>query len=371
MGNRDVILNNKLRGKVRTLKWENNELKLIDQRKLPFKEAYVSCKSAESVASAIKNMIVRGAPAIGVSAAYGVVLAALKYRGKDKESFKIYMNENMKMLADTRPTAINLFWALERMKKVISECSNCDVFEIKEKLAEEAGEIEREDLEINLKISGNGKNVFKKTDRKIKVLTHCNAGALATSGYGTALGVIKSLNEEGMLASVIVDETRPFLQGARLTSWELHQEGIPFFIIADNMAGYFMAEKEIDAVIVGADRIALNGDTANKIGTLNLSILALFYNIPFYVAAPLSTVDVKTKTGRDIPIEYRNEREIRTISGINIIPEFMPVKNPAFDVTPADNITAIITEEGVIYPPFMDEFVRIFMNKNINIESGV
>ncbi len=371
MGDRDVIFNSGLYSKVRTLRWENNALKLVDQRKLPFKEVYVYCRTAGSLAKAIKDMVVRGAPAIGVAAAYGVVLAALKYKGKIKENFKIYMDGNIKMLAETRPTAINLFWALDRMKNVISGCTGCEVGEIKERLAEEAMKIEKQDLEINLEISQNGKEVFKETGKKIKILTHCNAGALATSGYGTALGVIKSLNREGRLANVIVDETRPFLQGARLTSWELYQEKIPFFVISDNMAGYFMAKGEVDAVIVGADRIALNGDTANKIGTLSLSVLAHFYNIPFYIAAPISTVDLNMRTGSDIPIEYRDEKEVRTISGINIIPEYMPVKNPAFDVTPAGNITAIITEEGVIYPPFRDKFVRIFRNKNFNIESGV
>ncbi len=371
MGDRDLISNSEAQSRVKTLIWENNVLKLVDQRKLPFRETYINCRSAENVARAIKDMVVRGAPAIGVAAAYGVALAALRYGGKSKKEFKSYINKSLKILEETRPTAANLFWALDRMRGALSRHVGLGIDETREKVIEEAREIEREDLEINFKLSRNGIKIFKETGKKIKILTHCNAGALATSGYGTAIGVIKSLNKEGRLASVIVDETRPFLQGARLTSWELYQEEIPFFIISDSMAGYFMSKKEVDAVIVGADRIALNGDTANKIGTLSLSILARFYHIPFYVAAPISTIDIKIKTGDDIPIEQRDEREVREISGKTIIPEFMPVKNPAFDVTPADNVTAIITERGLIYPPYKDKFIKIFGNKNLNIESGV
>src|SRR4030066_165028 len=290
MGNGNIDFNHSPESSVRTLKWDNNVLKLIDQRKLPFEEVYVSCKTAACVAKAIKNMVVRGAPAIGVSAAYGVALAALNFKGKDKEKFAGYINGNIELLAGTRPTAVNLFWALDRMKKV--------------------------------------------------------------------LAVNRSLNKEGKLANVIVDETRPFLQGARLTAWELYRDRIPFFIISDNMAGYFMSKEEVDAVLVGADRIASNGDTATKIGTLSLSILAGCYGIPFYVAAPLSTVDIKIESGDNIPIEYRDGREMREISGKTIIPEYMPVENPAFDITPAGNITAIITERGIIYPPYKKNILK-------------
>lgn len=349
--------------KVCTLLWEKSVLKLIDQRKLPFEEVYVSCKSADSVAKAIKDMVVRGAPAIGVAAAYGVALAALKFSGEDKEKFADYINENIRLLSGARPTAVNLFWALDRMKKILTSDKNLEVEKIKDKLIEEAREIEKQDLEINWKIGQNGKKIFGKAAGKIKILTHCNAGALATSGYGTALAVIRSLDAEGKVANVIVDETRPFLQGARLTAWELHQEEIPFFIISDNMAGYFMSIGEVDTVLVGADRIASNGDAANKIGTLSLSILARYYRIPFYVAAPISTVDIKIESGDNIPIEYRDEKEMREVLGKIIIPEFMAVENPAFDVTPAENITAIITEERVIYPPYKKNIGKIFKSK--------
>ncbi len=349
--------------RVCTLLWEKSVLKLIDQRKLPFKEVYVSCKSADSVAKAIKDMVVRGAPAIGVAAAYGVALAALKFRGEDKKKFADYINENIRLLSGARPTAVNLFWALDRMKKILTSDKNLEVEKIKDKLIEEAREIEKQDLEINWKIGQNGKKIFDKATGKIKILTHCNAGALATSGYGTALAVIRSLDAEGKVTNVIVDETRPFLQGARLTAWELHREEIPFFIISDNMAGYFMSIGEVDTVLVGADRIASNGDAANKIGTLSLSILARYYRIPFYVAAPISTVDIKMESGDNIPIEYRDEKEMREVLGKIIIPEFMAVENPAFDVTPAGNITAIITEERVIYPPYKKNIGKIFKSK--------
>ncbi len=366
MGNGNINYLNGEKSGVCTLKWESNTLRLIDQRKLPFKEKYIYCKTVDSVAKAIKNMAVRGAPAIGVSAGYGVALAALKFKGKNKKEFTDYIHKNIKLLAQTRPTAVNLFWALDRMKKVLTENRDLEISEIREKLTNEAREIERQDLEINWKIGQNGKKIFKDAGgkvNKVKILTHCNAGALATSGYGTALAVIRNLNEEGKLANVIVDETRPFLQGARLTAWELYQEKIPFFIISDNMAGYFMSRGEVDAVLVGADRIASNGDTANKIGTLSLSILARFYHIPFYVAAPVSTIDIKIESGDNIPIEYRDNKELREILGKVIVPEFMPVKNPAFDVTPANNITAIITERGIIYPPYEKNIVKVFKNK--------
>lgn len=293
-----------------TLKWERPVLKLIDQRKLPFEEVYFECKNTKDVEEAIIEMVVRGAPAIGVTAAYGVAIAALGYKGSKKDDFLSYMDGEINILSKTRPTAVNLFWALKRMNKIISDNNETDIDNIIEKVVLEAERIEEEDLKINYRLGDNGLKVFEGRTGKIKVLTHCNAGALAASGYGTALAVVRSLHGAGKIENVIVDETRPFLQGARLTAWELHQEKIPFYIISDNMAGYYISKGEVDAVIVGADRIAANGDSANKIGTLGLSILAKYYNIPFYIVAPISTIDINTRTGDEIPIEQRDEKEV-------------------------------------------------------------
>jgi len=345
---------------VRTLIWNKKTLKLIDQRELPFKEIYVNCKTSKDVGSAIKDMVVRGAPAIGVSAGYGVALAAIEFTGKDRLAFITHLKSSIDMLSKTRPTAINLFWALGRMSKAIDKNSNLGIDEIRKIIIREAEDIEEEDLQINYRLGENGKDIFINSRKKLKILTHCNAGALATSGYGTALGVIRSLRRAGKVKNVIVDETRPYLQGARLTAWELYQEKIPFFIISDNMSGYFMSEGEVDIVIVGADRIAANGDSANKIGTMSISIMAKYFDIPFYVAAPMSTIDTKTKNGLKIPIEQRGEEEVRKVLGKIIIPEYMPVRNPAFDVTPNQNITAIITQKGIIYPPFEENIKKIF-----------
>ncbi|MBM3713260.1 MAG: S-methyl-5-thioribose-1-phosphate isomerase, partial [Actinobacteria bacterium] len=294
-------------------------------------------------------------------------LAALKYRGSNKDEFIRFVLNKIDLISATRPTAVNLFWSMKKMRKVISDNKNLSIDKIREKLIKEAGLIERQDYAINRRIGENGAKIFVKSKKKLKIFTHCNAGALATSGYGTALGVIRSLHEYGKVANVIVDETRPYLQGARLTAWELYQEGISFFIVTDNMSGYFMARGEVDIVIVGADRVAANGDTANKIGTLSLSILAKYYKIPFYIAAPVSTIDLQTKSGKDIPIEYRGADEIRTIFGEKIIPDYMPVSNPAFDVTPNENIkTAIITEKGVIYSPCRKNIKKLFIDFKIS-----
>ncbi len=350
-------------GNVKTLIWDKKSLKLIDQRKLPFEEVYIDCATAEDVGLAIKDMVVRGAPAIGVAAAYGAALAAMQYTGDKKEEFIGFLNKKLEMLGSTRPTAVNLSWAIARMKniaeKVLNEGNSYSsdaglISAVKDRLAAEAQNIEKEDVEINFKLGQNGASVFAASKHKLKILTHCNAGALATAGYGTALGVIRSLYAEGKVENVIVDETRPYLQGARLTAWELYREKIPFFIISDNMSGYFMSKGMVDMVIVGADRVAANGDTANKIGTLSLSILAKYYKIPFYIAAPVSTIDINTKDGDKIPIEQRDPKEVREIFGKRIIPDDMPVANPSFDVTPNKNISAIITQEGVIYPPFRE-----------------
>ena len=346
--------------KVCTILWERPVLKLIDQRKLPFEEVYFECKSVEDVGEAIVEMVVRGAPAIGVTAAYGIAIAALSFDGSQKDAFIEYLHKSIDYLSKTRPTAVNLFWALDRMEKLIDGTGGLDIHAITESIVEEAEKIEDDDLKINYMLGDNGLKVFEGAGPGLKILTHCNAGALATSGYGTALAVIRSLHKGGRIENVIVDETRPFLQGARLTAWELHQEKIPFFIISDNMAGYFMSKAEVDAVVVGADRIAANGDSANKIGTLSLSILAKNYGIPFYIVAPLSTIDINTSDGSLIPIEERNEKEVREVLGKAIIPEYMQVRNPAFDVAPADNITGIITEAEVIYPPFDKNIKKIF-----------
>ncbi|TET49433.1 MAG: S-methyl-5-thioribose-1-phosphate isomerase, partial [Actinomycetota bacterium] len=327
---------------------------------LPFEEVYFECRSIEDVGEAIVEMVVRGAPAIGVTAAYGIAIAALSASGIQKDGFIEHLYTSIDYLSKTRTTAVNLFWALDRMKKLINGMSGLDMDTIRERIVEEAEKIEKEDLKINYMLGNNGLKAFEGAGSGLKILTHCNAGALAASGYGTALAVIRSLHKAGRIANVIVDETRPFLQGARLTAWELHQEKIPFFIITDNMAGYFMSKAEVDAVIVGADRIAANGDSANKIGTLSLSVLAGYYGIPFYIVAPVSTIDINTADGGLIPIEERNEREVREVLGKTIIPEYMQVRNPAFDIAPADNITAIITEVEVIYPPFDKNIKKIF-----------
>ncbi|MBC8390680.1 MAG: S-methyl-5-thioribose-1-phosphate isomerase [Actinobacteria bacterium] len=344
---------------VSTLVWDDKSLRLIDQRELPFKEIYINCSSTEQVASAIRDMVVRGAPAIGVTAAYGTAIAAAEFRGSDKDEFLSHMENSIKILSRARPTAVNLFWALNCMKKILYESKHLTVDEIKQKLLDKAKKIEEEDLSINYRIGKNGKDIFNKNKNKLKVLTHCNAGALATSGYGTALAVIRSLHSASKIENVIVDETRPYLQGARLTAWELYQEEIPFFIITDNMAGYFMSKKMVDVVIVGADRVASNGDSANKIGTLGVSILAKYYDIPFYIAAPKSTIDTGICNGGDIPIEERKPSEVREVMGTRIIPDYMPVRNPSFDVTPSENITAIITEEDVVYPPFKKNLAQL------------
>ena len=346
--------------KVQTLIWDGRKLHLIDQRKLPFIKEYAICDTFEKVGMAIKDMIVRGAPAIGVSAAYGAAIAGSQYEGSSKTDYKKYFEDALAYLATSRPTAVNLFWALKRMKDVFIKNEDLDISQVKKILISEAEKIEAEDILINKKIGENGIEAFKDFKSAVKILTHCNAGALATAGYGTALGVIRSLASVGKIKNVVVDETRPYLQGARLTAWELEQENIPFFIITDNMAAYMMSKGEVNAVVVGADRIAFNGDSANKIGTLGVSILASFYSIPFFIAAPLSTIDINIKTGSEIPIEERDGKEVREILGKKIISDEMPVRNPSFDVTPAENITGIITEKGVMCPPFTESIRRLF-----------
>ena len=335
--------------KVKSIVWEDNRIKIIDQRKLPLEEEYIICEDYKCVAKIIKEMAIRGAPAIGVAAAYGLALAGLSSEAKNSKALLGDLKTAYNLLFEARPTAVNLFWALNRMMNIIKNNLNLNVDNLKNKLLKEAIEIEREDIEANKKIGEYGSALF---DKKVSVLTHCNTGALATAGYGTALGVIRSLNKKEKIKNVFVDETRPFLQGARLTTYELRKEKIPHILITDNMAGYFMNRGAVDAVLVGADRIAANGDTANKIGTYSLAILAKENNVPFYVVAPTSTIDMSISSGRDIPIEERNKEEVLFIGGKQIVPLDIKVKNPAFDITPAQYITAIITELGVIYPPY-------------------
>ena len=326
---------------------EDDVLVFIDQRRIPWAEEEVPCSTAEEVATAIKEMVVRGAPAIGIAAAIGLYLGVKDYEGNLEGFFKL-LEEKKKLLASTRPTAVNLFWALDRMERV-AKSSFLPVEKLKKRLRAEALRIWKEDLEANKRMGQLGASLFPGPSR---ILTHCNAGALATGGYGTALGVIRALHEKGMVKLVLVDETRPLLQGARLTAWELDKEGIPHRLITDNMAGYFMAGGWVDAVVVGADRIAANGDVANKIGTYTVAVLARRHGIPFYVAAPTSTLDLSLPSGHHIPIEERSPEEVTHLGGKRICPQNTRAFNPAFDVTPHDLVTAIITEKGVARPPY-------------------
>lgn len=330
-----------------TIEWKDDRVVMIDQRRLPLEEAYVECRSEEEVARAIETMVIRGAPAIGIAAAYGVALGVMgadPTREVDRQFDFI-----IQRLTRTRPTARNLFWALERMKRVYGENKLLPCGALGLKLVREAQAIEAEDLETNKKIGSSGKDLIADGD---SVLTHCNAGGLATSGYGTAIGVIRTAFEEGKKVHVFVDETRPFLQGARLTAWELNKLGIPMTLITDNMAGWLMKKGEISLVITGADRIVRNGDAANKIGTYSLAVLAKHHGLPFYVAAPLSTFDFCLRSGDEIPIEERPGDEVRRVGGCAITLPGIPVRNPAFDVVPAKLIRAIISERGIARPPY-------------------
>jgi methylthioribose-1-phosphate isomerase len=332
-----------------TIAWRGRSVVMIDQRKLPGQETYVRCRTYIQVAQAIEKMVIRGAPAIGIAAAYGLVLGAMAMgaetdRSLDKDFDKVYGR-----LERTRPTARNLFWALERMRAAFERARPNGLRAVRTALLDEAKAIEREDAETNRAIGRHGQALLRDG---WTVLTHCNAGALATAEYGTALGVIRAATAEGKRIRVYADETRPFLQGARLTVWELDKDGIPVVLITDSMAGWFMRRGEVQAVIVGADRIARNGDTANKIGTYSLAVLAKENGVPFYVAAPLSTVDASIPDGGGIPIEERKPDEVREVGGRLLTLPYAEVRNPAFDVTPAAYITAIITERGVVRPPF-------------------
>jgi len=343
---------------IKPIYWQDGAVIILDQRALPHEERYLTLRTYGEVIAAIENLSVRGAPALGVAAALGIALGARNLALSSREEFKEVCLRIADEFAATRPTARNLFWAVERMKSILNT-STAPLEEMKMALQEEALRILREDIEINMSLGEVGKVLI---GDGFRLLTHCNAGALATAGYGTALGVIRSAWREGKRILVYVDETRPVLQGARLTAWELQREGIPFYVITDNMAGFFIARGEIDCILVGADRIAANGDVANKIGTYILAILARERGIPFYVAAPLTTFDPSLKDGRSIPIEERDEREVLQMGGINLAPEGAKAKNPAFDVTPHHLISAIITERGILRPPFSEAIARLFQN---------
>ncbi|TRZ74255.1 MAG: S-methyl-5-thioribose-1-phosphate isomerase [Deltaproteobacteria bacterium] len=341
---------------IRTIFWKDDAVVMIDQKALPHEERHLKFTDYKDVIAAIKDLTVRGAPAIGVAAAMGIALGTLHLATSSKEDFKLSFHEICDQFSRTRPTARNLFWAIERMKKRFDEALSGSPDQIKRVLVDEAIRICGEDIAINREMGMQGRFLMEDGD---KILTHCNAGALATAGYGTALGVIRAASEEGKRLHVFVNETRPVLQGARLTAWELKKDNIPATLITDSMAGFLMKQGKISKVIVGADRIAANGDVANKIGTYSLAVLAKEHNIPFYVAAPLSTIDISIKNGDEIPIEERNAEEITTIRGIRVAPEGVQVYNPAFDVTPNRYITAIVTEAGVVFPPYQEGIGKI------------
>jgi methylthioribose-1-phosphate isomerase len=357
---------------IRTLFWKDAAVVMIDQRALPLQERYITCTDYREVIAAINNLTVRGAPAIGVAAAMGIALGALQLPDASPAAFRQAFDGICKQFAATRPTARNLFWAIERMRRCCDERLSSfpergarpgipamgeSLRLIRESLTAEAIRIGEEDIAINRRLGKNGCGLIPDGAR---ILTHCNAGALATAGYGTALGVIRAAREEGKTLHVFVDETRPVLQGARLTAWELLREEICCTLIADNMAGFLMQRGRVDLVIVGADRIAANGDTANKIGTYGLAVLARAHGIPFYVAAPLSTIDPTLADGGAIPIEERNPDEMTHLGGVRTAPEGVNVWNPAFDVTPNGLIAAIVTEAGVFRPPFADAVQKVF-----------
>ncbi len=342
----------------RTIEWRDNKVIMIDQTRLPGEEVYNEYADYRSVAEAIRGMIIRGAPAIGVAAAMGIALGSREIIADTFESFFQQLNNVCDVMAKTRPTAVNLFWAIERMKRVAMENRDQDLDPLREILKNEAIRIEEEDLEICRAIGRNGAALI---GANATILTHCNAGGLATAGYGTALGVIRAAHDAGKNIRVFADETRPWLQGARLTCWELVKEKIPVTLISDNMAGFFMSKGEISCCVVGADRIAANGDTANKIGTYSVAVLARENNIPFYVAAPVSTFDLSLKNGNDIPIEERHAREVTHLQGYQLAPEGVNVRNPAFDVTPARYITAIITERGVVRDNFEENLRKMVL----------
>src|SRR5574344_536528 len=344
--------------KIRTIEWVDNCSRMVDQLVVPYEYKYVDIKTSEEMYNAIKTMIVRGAPAIGIAGAHGVCLAGLEALSKtdNKTDFLNYLIEKGEYLKSSRPTAVNLMWAVDKVINYAKTLSD-EPKTIVEKIIELSIKMELDDIEINKLIGYWGSKEVKKG---ATILTHCNAGALATVGYGTALGVVRSAWAKDNTIKVFADETRPRQQGARITTFELAMDGIPVTLITDGMSGYFMNKKMIDMVVVGADRIASNGDTANKIGTYNLAIVAKYHNVPFYIAAPLSTIDTSISSGKQIPIEERSHEEVTHINGKRICAENINVINPGFDVTPADLITGIITEKGILYPPYTESIEKAF-----------
>jgi methylthioribose-1-phosphate isomerase len=342
-----------------TIEWQSDTVVMVDQRKLPSREVYVKCRTAGEVARAIKTMVIRGAPAIGVAAAMGIALGMRKSKAQGTKHFAVELNKLSDVMAATRPTAVNLFWAIDRMKRALAAGVEAgeSVDELKGRLEREANAIHDEDLAACRAMGRWGAEVVPENAR---ILTHCNAGALATAGYGTALGVIRAAAEQGKVAQVYADETRPFLQGARLTAWELVRDHVPTTIIAESMAGPLMRRGDVDFIVVGADRIAANGDFANKVGTYTVAMLAHEHGVPFYVAAPLSTIDLNTPDGDAIPIEQRSAREMTHIGSVQIAPAGAGVWNPAFDVTPYRLVSGFITERGIVRPPFSEGLRAVF-----------
>jgi methylthioribose-1-phosphate isomerase len=336
---------------MKPLEWINGKLKFLDQTKLPLEEFFCETDDIIFVAEAIKRLAIRGAPLIGIAAAYGVALASLSLNQSMMKEARSHLLSIISLLASTRPTAINLFWALERQRRVLDAWQTDSMTGLQNNLLDEAKRIHQEDAEMCERVSSFGIDLLPKD---CSILTHCNAGALATGGRGTAIGIITKAWELGRLKHVYMDETRPLLQGARLTAWEMKQAKIPATLIVDNVAAVLMQQRKIDAVIVGADRIAMNGDVANKVGTYSLAVLAKHHEIPFYVAAPVSTIDIQMSTGKDIPIEERDAREVTESFGKRTAPESVNVYSPAFDVTPSKFVTAIVTDQGVHLPPFSE-----------------
>src|SRR6204780_3591847 len=334
---------------IQTLEWTDNGVRFIDQTKLPTEETYVTCKTHEQVADVIRTMVVRGAPAIGVAAAMGIALGVKNSKAESVGELKKELDQICDVIGKTRPTAVNLFWAIHRMQEKFERARVRPLDQIKHELIEESKRMHAEDIAANQAMGRHGAALMPATGG---VLTHCNAGALATAGYGTALGVIRAAVEQGKKIHVYADETRPFLQGSRLTAWELMKDGIPTTVISDNMAGAVVGRGKIGAIVVVADRIAANGDVANKIGTYTVAVLARENGIPFYVAAPISTIDFACPDGSKIPIEQRNAREVTHIGGKQMVPDGVSVENPAFDVTPAKYVSAIITERGIARAPY-------------------
>ena len=341
---------------IKTIEYIDGKVRMIDQTRLPLEKVFVDCNTIDDVANAIKTMVVRGAPAIGVSAAMGVSLGADSIQTESFDAFYAELEEKCLALEKSRPTAVNLAWGIERMKRVTRESKSLSIPKLKKRLKQEALDICEEDIAANKAMGGFGQTLINDGNT---ILTHCNAGALATAGFGTALGVIRAAVNAGKKIEVLADETRPFLQGARLTVWELMEDNIPVKLITDNMSGFFMKNNQIDVVVVGADRIAGNGDVANKIGTYMIAVMAQKHKIPFYVAAPITTLDLSLSSGEEIPIEQRSESEVVCVNNKRITPEGASVAHPAFDITPYDLVTAIITDKGIAKPPYVTSLKQL------------